>query len=858
MQRGLDRLAWRGLRARPLRTGLTVAGVALGVAVVFAGLATNAGIGAAIDRSVAAMVGRADLRIASFGETGLSDLTLDTVRRTPGVAIAAPGFERRTYLGADPFGPGPLPAPVTLVGIDPDLEPLLHDLSPIRGTPLIAAVDPATADPATAADTAATAEPVDALVSVTLAASDGLDLGSTIELEGVDAPISLRIVGILADDGAWADAAGRAVIVPLDVARATFGASGLSRIDVGAAEGTDIAALTTALQATLLTEPYVLSSPRDLAATMSASTGDFAATTALISAVALFAGAFLIFNTLSMTVVERVRELGLLRAAGATRGQLTAYILVQAAVIGAVGSMVGIGLGAVIAVVMAGWLRTVGSVALSAPLLTAPDAFLAALLGLTVTVAAAMEPARRAGRVPPVEALRARLELSTASRARLRWLIAVFVVVGGVGLLAWPQAAGGPASVRALVVYGILLIVALAVPFVLPTLARVGGLPFAVLARFEERLARASVLRDRARAALTVGALTVGLAMVVALAGVGQNARAAAGAWIADVVPGDLVVTSIFPRGLDEGLDEALGPLPGVASVSPVATFDLSVGGTRRDGAAMVGADLAADGRLRLIAGDRDRALAAIDRGGAVIVPSTLAAGLGATVGSSLDVVASDGSSRALEVVGIADRTLPGRTAESLVIGWSEAERLGVAGADAFAVRFEPDASAAQRAELEATARSLALDPVALDRIRGAIGDALDRVFGLFDLLSLVAVIVAALGIVNTLTMNVLERVREIGVLRAAGMTRSQVWRSVVVEAGITGFVGALCGVLTGVLVGGLMVASAGGRWDLADAVPWLAVGVAFVLGVVLAMLAAAYPARLASGVSIVRAVGYE
>jgi ABC-type antimicrobial peptide transport system permease subunit len=208
--------------------------------------------------------------------------------------------------------------------------------------------------------------------------------------------------------------------------------------------------------------------------------------------------------------------------------------------------------------------------------------------------------------------------------------------------------------------------------------------------------------------------------------------------------------------------------------------------------------------------------------------------------------------------VGIAERTLPGRTGESLLIGWPDAERLGVVGADAFAVRFAPGTSAGERQALADEARSLALEPVAVDRIQGAIGEALDRVFGLFDVLSLVAVIVASLGIVNTLTMNVLERVREIGVLRAAGMTRRQVWRSVVVEAGITGVVGAICGIATGIVIGGLMVVLSGGRWDPTVAVPWLAVAVAFVLGVALAMLAAAYPARLASRISIVRAVGYE
>ena len=836
---GLNGLAWRGLRARPLRTGLTVAGVALGVAVLFAGLATNAGIEAAVDRAVSTLVGQADLRVAAFGETGLSDATLATIAATDGVAVVAPAFERRTYLGAELFGPGdPLPPPVTIAGVDPTAEAALHDLTVAEGVGLI------------------TPGPYDALVNATLAREDRITLGATIGVETIDAPVYLRVIGILAGDGPWAGPDGRAVIVRLATAQTIFGADGVTRIDLALADGTTAASVTDALESTLLGEPYVLSSPRDLAASMRASTGDFAATTALIGAIALFTGAFLIFNSLSMTVVERVRELGLLRAAGASRGQLTSYILVQATAIGIAGSVLGIALGALLAAGIAGWVRTVGSVALGAPVMTLNDALAALAIGIVVTLAAAIEPARRAGRISPVEALKARLDPPTARRARLRWLIAVFALVGVVGLLIWPRGAGEAALLRALLVYAVLLVVALVVPFILPALARVAGLPFGLIVRFEERLARASLLRDRGRAALTVGALTIGLAMIVALGGVGQNARIAAGAWIADVVPGDVVLTSIFPRGLDELADVLAAP--GVASVSPIASFALAIDGIRTDGVAMVGADLAADDRLRFVAGDRAAALAAIDAGGAVIVPAGVAARDGLGLDSTINATAADGSLLPLRVVGIAERTLPGSTGESMIVGWSDAELLGVAGADAFAVRFTPSATAAQRADLADVARSVALEPTPLGRIEGAIGQALDRVFGLFDVLALVAVVVAALGIVNTLTMNVLERVREIGVLRAAGMTRRQVWRSVVVEAGITGLVGAICGVVAGLIVGGLMVVLAGGRWEIATAVPWPAVGAAFVLGVVLAMLAAAYPARIASGVSIVRAVGYE
>jgi putative ABC transport system permease protein len=194
-----------------------------------------------------------------------------------------------------------------------------------------------------------------------------------------------------------------------------------------------------------------------------------------------------------------------------------------------------------------------------------------------------------------------------------------------------------------------------------------------------------------------------------------------------------------------------------------------------------------------------------------------------------------------------------------MLVGWTDAtDHLGVAGADVFAVRFAPDAPAEASDMLRADAPAYALEVVPLDRIEGAIDDALGRIFGLFDALAVVAVLVAALGIINTLTMNVLERVREIGILRAAGMTRRQVWRSVVVEAGILGLAGALLGIVVGLVVGALMVVLAGGRVDVAAGIPWPMVGLALVIGVVVAMLAAAYPARLAARPSIGRAVQYE
>ena len=735
-----------------------------------------------------------------------------------------------------------LPPPVTVLGIDPVTDARLHDLVLVAGSPLNSPDEHS------------------ALITEHLAAQDGLTVGSPISMQAAGDPIDYRVVGIVAGDGPLTGAFGRTVIVPLSTAQAVFAETGVTRVDIGLTPGADRDTVSAALESRLTAQPYVLSSPQDLAAALAASTADFKSTTALIAAIALFAGAFLIFNTLSMTVSERIREVGLLRAAGARRGQVMSFMLTQALVLGVVGSLLGLVLGALLAAGMVAFVRTVGSVTLDRPALPLDAIVFALIVGIGVTLAAALEPARRASRIQPVEALTPRLDRPAARSARLRWLAVVFGVVALVGVLVLPRGAEASGAVPALVVYAILLVATLFIPFVLPAIVRVAGAPFAAIFRFEERLARSSVVRDRSRTALTLGSLTIGLAMIVALGGVGEHARAAAAGWISDVVPGDLVLTSIRPIAAEDGVAEDLtGAVPGIARVSPIATFDVALQGTRTDAAAVVGADMAADGRLAFVDGDRDAALAALDAGGSVIVPAAMAERFGLSVGGVLLVPTNDGGSLDLTIVGIVERSIPGRTGEAMLIGWNDAtNRLGVAGADVFAVRFAPGAPASAHDALQSESTALALEVVPLDRIEGAISDALGRIFGLFDALAAVAVLIAALGIVNTLTMNVIERVREIGILRAAGMTRGQVWRSVVVEAGVLGLAGALLGIALGLVVGASMVVLSGGRFDVASGIPWSIIGLALVLGVAVAMLAAAYPARIASRLSIVRAVQYE
>lgn len=847
--RGLLPYAWRSLAARPARTLLTTTGVALGVAVLVAALGVTGGLDASIDRTVASLTGRAQLRIGAFVEPGLSAATLARVEAVPGVALTAPATERRTFLV--PTAARPMPGdPVTVLGIDPMREPRVRDLPLARGAPL------------------ATVDERSVLVSERFAVDEGVRLGDELAILGAGEPLRVRVVGVLAGDGPVFGTGPRTLVAPIATAALLTvpdGAKppkssridGLARIDVVLAAGADAAGVQAAMERSLVGEPYVLTVPREVADAMRASTRDLRETMALLAAVTMFGAAFLILNTLGMTVVERVRELGLLRANGATRRQVTRVIVAQALLIGLFGSLLGIALGTVMGALLGAGIRASGAVALEPPAFDGNVLWLGLGAGLLTTVVAAIEPARRAASVSPVTALRVRGDPAPAARARVGWLVAVVVVVAVLSSLTLPD---GPLGAgRLFAVYGVLLAAALATPLLLAPLGRLAGMPFGVPFRLEERLARAAIARDRSRTALTVGALVVGLAMVVGLGVVAANARITATAWVAQVVPGDEILTAVAPVAVGEDdLVAELRAIGGVALATPIASFDLAFRGIRLGATAVVGADLERDGRLAFTAGDRTAALAALDAGGAAILPRSRAVALGLGLGDTIAVPGRDGLVE-LDVVGVVEHTFPGRTGETVLVGWPDAsERFAVAGADAIAVRYAPGAADRAGPAVTELARQRALTPAPVTAVEGAVGAALDRVFGLFDLLAIAAVVVAALGIVNTLSMDVLERVRELGVLRAAGMSRRQAWRSVIVEAGILGVIGGIVGVVAGLAIGLVLVATSGAPLGAGVAVPWPTIAGVVVAAVAIAMLAAWYPARTAARRPIVRAVRVE
>ena len=501
-----------------------MAGVALGVAVLFASLSAGATMDAAVARAAADEMGHSAVRVEALEERGLSPETVAAITKTAGVEVAAPALERKTYLAAS-LSQSPsaeLPAPVTVLGIDAVAEPKLHDL-PLSGGRLLNAGDFGSA-----------------VITETLASQERLRIGDSITLDGAASagPTAFAIVGIVSGDGSVPDAAGRLVIVPLASAQALFDMTGVTRVDLAAQPGVTANDLIGSLENTITTEPYLLATTSDTADSLRAETADFSGTLLLVAAVVLFAGAFLIFNTLSMTVTERSRDVGLLRAAGTTRSQVMGLVMLQAFALGAIGSIVGVAAGIGLASLALSWVSATGPIALEAPDISLGSIVLALVIGVLITLAASLEPAWRAGRIPPVEALRRGPRGAVAGGARLRWLALVFGVLAVAALAVWPSSSSGvtgstPGSggpkldfgiLGPLVVYGLMLVAVLIMPRVLGPLLRLAGIPFRIF-RNEERLARSSLARDISRTTLTAGALVMGLAMVVALGTAAQNIR---------------------------------------------------------------------------------------------------------------------------------------------------------------------------------------------------------------------------------------------------------------------------------------------------------------------------------------------
>jgi ABC-type antimicrobial peptide transport system permease subunit len=945
--RRLNRLALRNLWTRKLRTLVTGFGIVLGVATVLAFGIANATVENSLGDFFSQTAGDADLTVTrSTRDATFRVRVLNQLAGAEGVALAAGSLWRGGDLRLADEDQG-----ITLVGIDPEIDAQVRSYKLAEGRMV------------------GEGDRVYSLVLVSQFAADhDIQLGDDVQISLDGGRLeTFEVIGLLENEGAARFNNGAVGFLRLDTAQDLFDERGrLSQVDLVlapgiATEGDRLEAFKDAL-GDALGEDYTVAYPSALGEAFVDSLAGLRTGLSIFSTIALFVGGMLIYNTFAMTVAERVAEIGMLRALGATRGQVLRLVLIEAVLMGLLGSISGLGLGLFLAIpVIQLFARGFGGIPLERFTVPPGSVVMSVLVGVLVTGLAALVPAWQAGRISPVEAMRVRAGTRAGFLGRNGWMIGLALLgfalgdslldaaaavvaslalapaaaeapgfrsalsaaltVAGLALMAprfwmralelparrwqglmerlapWTRnrafgvmAEGGWAAGLPLVMQGLAVLTPL--PDYLPAasffmLLFTGGtlvLPATIraLERGARRLLEAvygppgglgsrNLNRARGRTSLTVGVLMVGATMIIAIGSLQTAFDSALGEWVDTAMGGDLMVSA--ERGQRVQFVNQLMSIPGVEMATPYSISDVEMtavtDGTGRSAETLTLGFQAIDlPSYRSVAGFQfaeeaereEETLARLAQGDAVLISTVLSGKYDLHRGDAIYLRTRQGE-RAFEVAGVTNNFMWG--GNSVIGTWADGERyLGVTRAWLFLVKLAPGAEADEvRPAIEGRlARDGDFDVQSAVQFRETISRDAGSFMAVFNLVVYIAVLVAGLGVVNTMTMNILERVREIGMLRAVGMTRAQLGRMVLAEAAAMGAIGGAFGLAIGWLISQDMVGgmSEGSGWQFKYIFPAAAFLSAAVTTLVIAQLAALYPVWRAGRLRVVEAIQHE
>ncbi|GAA5181138.1 ABC transporter permease [Rugosimonospora acidiphila] len=575
--------------------------------------------------------------------------------------------------------------------------------------------------------------------------------------------------------------------------------------------------------------------------------------------VALFVGVFLILNTFSIIVAQRVRELALMRSLGASRRQIISSVLLEALVIGLIASVLGLGAGVGVGALLAFVFAKVGASGLHLAGVGVPASAVIAsfAVGILVTLVAAMLPALRASRVAPIAALR---EVAATDRPLTRITISGGAITAlGAGVLALGLTGGGGDGTLWAILGGV-LISFIGVALLTPLISRpvVSGLGRLFAWSVPGQLGRRNSARNPRRTAITAAALMVGLALITGVNVILSSATASIHQ-VADsqvsvdlIISGDGGASSIVPT-FDRSVLDRVRATPGVAQVAGVYGDSARVDG---DLTSVDAVDNPAGMRDMFDLKAKSGTIATIGSG-QLILDQKRADSLGLRVGSRVPVQLSRGDVRTFTISGIyADN--------DVYSGWvmSAADVSGfrtdqpeqaliklAPGTSVAGVKAKVDTLLANSPEVNVADRTEYVDQQAAQ---------LNTVLTMIQILLALAILIAVLGIINTLALSVLERTRELGLLRAIGLRRAQTMRMVTVEAVVISVFGALLGLAVGSGLGAAVVRALHDQGFTTLSFPWGQLAVYLVLAGIVGVVAAILPAIRAARVNVLAAIAYE
>ena len=841
----------KGLLAHKLRLALTALAIVLGVGFVAGTYVLTDTINRTFNDLFKQTTKGIDVAVrakASFSNEGNQQRTpmpaslLDQVKAVPGVKAAegsVNGYAQFIGKNGKPVTTGGAPT----LGVSLTTTPELQAAATVRAGRLPSG-------------------PGEVAIDAHTAQKQGFHVGDRVRLLFQGPPGEYTVSGILgfgqADNLAGATLAG----FDLATAQRVLHREGVyDEIDVVAAPGVSDSQLRDRIKAALPAQYQALTG-QELAEDTAKTVGQFTKfiNYALLAFafVALFVGSFIIVNTFSIILAQRTRELALLRCLGASRRQVLRSVLGEAAIVALLASLVGLGLGVLVAAGLKQVFKAIGADLPSTTLVVLPRTVIVALLvGVVVTLTASLLPALKATRIPPVAALQEEAVAAPARSGRRRTAAGTVITAIGVALLlAGLFAKQGNRLVNiaggAVVIF---LGVGVLSPLVARPLARVLGWPFAHWSGEPGKLARENAMRSPRRTASTAAALMIGLALVSFVTIFAASLRASASKILDQSVKADYILTGPTNGGVGFSPEVVtrLTRQPEIASAAGIRFGAFKLNGK---GEGLAGIDpIAYDKAVRT---DTTAGRLADMADGGVAVRKDVARQHGWKVGDAIPMEFPVGGVQQETIKAIyEDNQLNGGYLLSLV----DYQRHYTDQLDGLAlVNAKPGTS--PEASRAAVDRGVTDFPIVQVRDQAEFkqeqASQINRLLTLFYVLLALAVIIAFLGIINTLALSVLERVRELGLLRAVGMTRGQVRQMIRWEAVIIAVFGAVLGLVVGTFFGWTLVRSLHGQGITEFALPAGTLLVFVVLAAVAGVLAAIFPGRRAARIDVLRAIAAE
>ncbi len=851
----MRKLAFRGLFAHRLRLLLTLLAVALGVSLISATYVFTDTINRSFSDIFAETTKGIDVAVTprefistDDGQTRptVSPAILAEVRQNPDVQLAQGSvFDQVTLLGKDGKRVAASGAPSFLTSIAQ--YPRFESLDVVSGrlprTPDEIALDKATAE------------------------KKDFKVGDLMGVQGGAPKKEYRIVGITVLGGVESFGGTAIAAVQLAEAQRMLDKQGFDEVDVAAKPGVSDQQLAASLRESL-PDTVVVRTGKEEGEKQSQDVTDslgFLTTFLLVFGfVSVFVGAFIIFNSFSITIAQRTRELGLLRAIGATRRQLLVNVMTEGLLIGLVGSLIGLGLGLLLAPGLRALFKLVGVDLPSNGLVVEPRTIAVALIvGTVVALLSAIVPAIRATRVSPMSALREADAPTTARVSGRLTAVALILLAAGLALVAVGLFGSGTPNSRLLTlgggVFACFLGVALLSPRLVRPLASVLGWPVERLARFPGRLARENAMRQPGRTAATAAALMIGVALVTFASVFAAGTQATIKSAVEDNLKGAFIVqntdgfSSFSPQVL-----RAVGQVDGVGEVSGVRFSKAKVAQLKGD-ESVSGVDPVTMPnlfRLQVEDGPQD-AVQQLAGGRTVIIKKGFAENENLDVGDPLTLRTPTRRTVQVRVGGIvkdeggllANLTLPISTVQREF--GEPKDSIGLVGLASGANEDQVQQRLNTLLKTRYPEAEVKTAQEFIDEQSGQVNQLLGLIYALLSL----AVLISLFGIVNTLVLSISERTREIGMLRAVGTTRRQVRSIIHWEAVITALIGGLIGCVLGLALSVLFTQPLDG-FELRIPVGSLIVLV--ILAGLAGVVAAAWPARRAAKLDVLEALAYE